>query len=519
MIFPTRQPRHFAEGAVNLAKSVVTGVGMGALSMLAMPIAGFRQGGLSGLVAGSLAGSLYGAVFALLGLVNGAYQMVRGAIETPNAVRAARQGMVWDKGTEEWKLYYLEDEQEELTSYSPYGTPGRSVKDMSYYKKLGVAATADPKEIKRAYYRKARDVHPDKNPNNAAAAESFRMLHAAYLTLSDEEKRAAYDKWGMDKESEDGSSMIPEFDPYVFYAVLLSSQLVEPYIGELTVASFTDQVLQLLRSGGQSAEDYIKLLWGGSDHRRRKRQVEIAIHLKGRVDGYVNGTESKAKFRTKCRQEASEIAESPFGKEYLTAIGTALILESSQFLGFQRSMIGWLSGAAFLIKKNANKIKSMLTIVRETIDVLKLLPKETYGDEDKLTYQKSDEERMEELLPELLDVAWAYNFQDISKTLHGACARLFADASANSRYKRLERAEAVQMLGEEFLYMATSSSYDPPKDLMARLEVAFQVSAMKVRLHYMDEVESVAAKMATNHSRYFLPNRRLDSTHQKIQKR
>lgn len=490
MIFPTRQPRHAAEGAVNLAKSVVTGVVMGALSMLAMPVAGYRQGGMTGLIAGSLVGTLYGAVFAVIGLTNGAYQMARGALETPNAVRAARQGMVWDKATEAWKLYYLEEELDELTSFQPFKDGGRSVKDPTYYKILNVAATADPKEIKRAYYREARDVHPDKNPGDSAAAESFRKLHTAYVTLSDEEKRAAYDKWGMSQQGEGDTAAIPEFDPYVFYAVLFSSQLVEPYIGELTVASFTDQVMQLLRSGGNSAEDYVKLLWGGSDHRRRKRQLEIAIHLKGRVGGFVNGTESNAEFRTKCRREASRIAKSPFGKEYLTAIGSALIIESSQFLGFQRSVLGWLSGAAILMKKNVGKIKSMVTIMRETIDVLKLLQQQTYGVDEKLADSGRDE-RMEQLLPELLDVAWAYNIQDISKTLHGACARLFSDASANSRYKRLERAEAIQMLGEEFLLMASSESecdgqesghgVPPPNDLMARLEVAFKVSVMKVR--------------------------------------
>jgi curved DNA-binding protein CbpA len=524
MIFPTRQPRHVAEGVVNLAKSVVTGVGMGVLSMLAMPVAGFREGGWAGLIAGSLAGTLYGAIFAMVGLANGAYQMARGAIETPNAFRAAQQGMVWDKAREEWKRYYLEEELDELTSYSPYQDASRSVKDATYYKLLDVATIADPKEIKRAYYRKARDVHPDKNPNNAAAAESFRKLHTAYLTLSDEEKRAAYDKWGMSEKNEDASSLIPEFDPYVFYAVLFSSQLVEPYIGELTVASFTDQVLQLLRSGGHSAEDYVKLLWGGSDHRPRKRQLEIAIHLKGRVGGYVNGTESKAEFRTKCRQEASAIADSPFGNEYLTAIGSALIMESSQFLGFQRSVVGWFSGAAFLMKKNVNKLKSMVTIVRETIDVLKLLPRESYGDDGELKGKKSDEERMEELLPELLDVAWAYNFQDISKTLHGACSRLFADASANSRYKRLERAEAVQMLGEEFLLMATrdidgkqAGNGTPPKNLMARLEVAFQVSVMKVNCYFeggIRQYNEIKGLLTC----FSLFSRLLDRKHLKIQK-
>jgi hypothetical protein len=132
--------------------------------------------------------------------------------------------------------------------------------------------------------------------------------------------------------------------------------------------------------------------------------------------------------------------------------------------------------------------QELVTILRETIDVVKLLQRESYGVDGEVIETMSDEERMELLLPELLDVAWAYNFQDISKTLHGACSRLFADASANSQYKRLERAEAIQMMGEEFLLVAASESnrqgtqHDapPPKDLMVRLEVAFQLSVMKV---------------------------------------
>jgi len=87
---------------------------------------------------------------------------------------------------------------------------------------------------------------------------------------------------------------------------------------------------------------------------------------------------------------------------------------------------------------------------------------------------------------ELIDVAWAYNAQDIGKTLHGACSKLFADASANSWYKRLERAEAVQMLGEEFVAVANESEVLDRKshDFMSRLEVAYQVAHMKVRVFF-----------------------------------
>jgi hypothetical protein len=134
----------------------------------------------------------------------------------------------------------------------------------------------------------------------------------------------------------------------------------------------------------------------------------------------------------------------------LNAIGTALVLEASQFLGFQQSIFGWINGAAFFVKKRATRIKSMITIIRATIDVVKLLPGEDYQERGRNQILKLP-------LPEMLDVTRAYNAQDIGKTLHGACAKLFADASANSYYKRLERAEAVQMLGEEFVAMAEQS--------------------------------------------------------------
>ena len=66
----------------------------------------------------------------------------------------------------------------------------------SYYDVLGIPKTATDAEIKKAYRQAALKFHPDRNPNNPAAAERFREAAEAYETLGDPERRKLYDQFG-----------------------------------------------------------------------------------------------------------------------------------------------------------------------------------------------------------------------------------------------------------------------------------------------------------------------------------
>ena len=66
-----------------------------------------------------------------------------------------------------------------------------------YYELLGVGRDASDTDLKRAYRQLAMQCHPDKNPGDKAAEERFKQISEAYAVLSDPDKRAHYDRFGV----------------------------------------------------------------------------------------------------------------------------------------------------------------------------------------------------------------------------------------------------------------------------------------------------------------------------------
>src|SRR5436190_19001084 len=65
-----------------------------------------------------------------------------------------------------------------------------------FYDILGVSKSADADELKRAYRKLAMQYHPDRNSGEKAAEQKFKDISEAYDVLKDDQKRAAYDRFG-----------------------------------------------------------------------------------------------------------------------------------------------------------------------------------------------------------------------------------------------------------------------------------------------------------------------------------
>ena len=70
------------------------------------------------------------------------------------------------------------------------------VMDRDYYEVLGISRSAPDNEIKKAYRKLAMKYHPDRNPDDKEAEESFKEATEAYEVLSDDQKRQIYDAYG-----------------------------------------------------------------------------------------------------------------------------------------------------------------------------------------------------------------------------------------------------------------------------------------------------------------------------------
>ena len=71
------------------------------------------------------------------------------------------------------------------------------------YSTLGVAKTATPEAVTKAYRKLAKKLHPDLNPGDKAAEEKFKQISAAYSILNDEEKRGRYDRGEIDASGQE----------------------------------------------------------------------------------------------------------------------------------------------------------------------------------------------------------------------------------------------------------------------------------------------------------------------------
>ncbi len=173
-----------------------------------------------------------------------------------------------------------------------------------YYEVLGVRRDADNDEIKKAFRRRARELHPDVNPDDAGAEARFKEAAEAYEVLSNTETRQTYDRFGHEGLSNrTGATNFNDFASFqdLFDAVFGGDMFGR---GHATPGQGEDLGIQVEVSFVESAT--------GVDRELEFDGIDTCEHCEGR--GYPAGTEIDPCVTCAGQGQVRQVSRGPFGQ-------------------------------------------------------------------------------------------------------------------------------------------------------------------------------------------------------------
>lgn len=306
------------------------------------------------------------------------------------------------------------------------------IDNTAFYTLLGVEKMASPGELKRAYYVKAKQYHPDKNPDDPEAEKKFKELSEAYQVLSDPNKREIYDKYGKDALSSENVTI----DPAMIFQLLFGGPNFEELIGEMSMGLILS-LSMVEKPEGRTDEEHQQVIEAAVEEATKERVNTLAHKLLIRIEPLVNGVEMDEAIR----EDVASKLDAPGGGALLSHIGYVYQSEANKKL---KSFLG-LGSVAASIREKAHKFGQIWKLAKSAVQMgsANSQLEKMEGDETKAEERAVLEEKLKK---HGMSTLWKVGLLEIENITRQVCGVILYDQTVSSEMRQ-QRASAILKLG------------------------------------------------------------------------
>lgn len=386
------------------------------------------------------------------------------------------------------------------------------MKDTTYYDLLGLMpGESSSSKIRRAFYKKARVMHPDKNRDDPKAKEKFQDLSTAYQILGDDVSREKYNREGLEGVAEGSAGSAGQaMNTAALFALIFGNDKFEHLVGELRIVQGMELIEQHqekeeetsdgnAKAGGQRSRDR------AMDYKQWQREVQCAVHLAKMLDKRVDleaeadadELSAEADFERLVAREAEDLAGTPFGAALLGVIGYVYTEQASMRRG------GVVGSAVEKVKQSGHFFMNSCRMLRSgvrAIGAARSVAKAVGGgnvetdpkDEESASAGRSSTaegtssssspsvDRLMDAVGEkqtsvMVETLWNASVFDIEATLRKVCWKVLNDRGCSDRV-RLARVESLYVVGRVFREKGSTDARAGVRAISAKLCAELQMA-------------------------------------------
>jgi len=330
--------------------------------------------------------------------------------------------------------------------------------DDDYYDLLGVTKDATDAQIKKGYYKMARQWHPDKNPDNAEAELKFKAISEAYECLSDPQKRQIYNTQGKEGVHHAASGQV---DIKMVFKLMFGGGQFDELFGDVCELPMLKQMIGVQQQNPYEQDP--RFMHANQEKLRREEDIyckQLAIKLKEKLEQCA--ALGDRGFKELCDKDGLELCEAPGGVELLAMVGYVYAQEGKQYGGRFFGFEGFFAQ----IQEKAHVASTGTAVLMDAIKTANMHQEMQAGARSEEEQRKNEAKMMRSGL----NVVWKMGKMLLEERVRRVCEIMMSSVDKDAR-KVAALGHALIEMGECYERLAEKESKNEARKSNSRAQI------------------------------------------------